>query len=184
MRALLRKIGFVLRFIGVKLWHYPGLKIQGFIFIEKDVTFDIEPGAQILLKNRVYLKKGCCLECTDTGRMVLEEKVSVGHYAVIACCDRISIGARTLISHHAVVVDSRHVLDEELVCIYREYQKGVVEIGSDVILFAGALVGPNVCVADKTWIMPHSVVTRDILEPSGLWGGIPAQRKKELRFDD
>lgn len=54
-----------------------------------------------------------------------------------------------------------------------------VSIGDHVILFAGSKVFGNITIGDNVWVGANALVIKS-LEANGVYGGIPAQRIRDL----
>ncbi|MCC8190062.1 MAG: hypothetical protein LIP77_05400 [Planctomycetes bacterium] len=180
MRAWFRKAGFVLRYLWAKLRHYPRLELDGFVFLEPDVTITIGPAARVRLGRRAYLKKGCILECTGRGCLEVAERASIGHYAFVGCRESVRIGRYSLVGQACTLIDVKHRFGrDETFAAADAYGDGHCHIGDNCVVFPHATVGPDVTVADGSFILSHAAVVRDIEEGGFLWGGAPARRIKE-----
>ncbi len=183
MRALLVKAGFVLRYLWALAWHYPRLRMEGFVFLEPGVSIKVDRGCSIVIGNRAYLKRGCVIECSGQGRMTIGSRVGIGNYAYMGCRDRMEMGEFSYLGQGAVL-DVKHLMSRRTVVDGQGYFPGKCLIGKRCIVFPYATVGPNVTIADDSFILNYSVVTHDITESGKIWGGIPAKLKKEVHYDD
>jgi acetyltransferase-like isoleucine patch superfamily enzyme len=163
----------------MKLIYHGRITTSGFVFIEKDVSFIIDKGARVHLNDRVYLKKGCILECRGSGRMILHSGTSIGHYSWIGCTEFVEIGPKALIGHCCTLFDVYHLKVKDRPMADQGYEKGALVLGSDVIITAKCTVGANLSIADGVIVASNSVVTRSISEPHVIYGGSPARKIKE-----
>ncbi|MDR2391402.1 MAG: hypothetical protein LBE84_06970 [Planctomycetota bacterium] len=164
-----------MRFLWVKLYYYPQVRMEGFVFFESGVMIKVEPEARIVVKNRVYLKKGCILECSGKGNMILHENSCVGHYSLMGCRDSLVLGRNSFIGQSCTLIDTKHDFTDIHAGVYCP---GKCHVGADSVIFGHTSIGPDVEIADRTMILSHSVVTKSITEPGWMWSGIPAVKKK------
>lgn len=78
----------------------------------------------------------------------------------------ITIGENTIIGYNATILTHEFLV--------REYRKGPVEIGSDVLIGSNVTILPGVRVGDGSVVGAGSLVNRDI-PPGVLAAGVPAQ---------
>ena len=175
--GILGKALFVWRFLWAKLRH-PGLETHGFVFLENDVTFKIEKGGLVVLKNRVYVKKGVVFECASGGKILVGEGCVVGYYASINCRQKIEFGVKTMIGHCATVFDVFHHTPKDGFFSESGYADGETIIGDDVMVGAKATVGGDVKIGHGTLIAANAVVHSDLPE-FVVVGGVPARIIKE-----
>ena len=176
--AVCTKLGFILRYFGKILWNRRGLKMRGFVFLERGVTFCIQKKGQILLEPDVYVKKGAVFECGSEGCIRVGRKAVIGNYVWIGCRQRIDIGAKTIVAHGATIFDVYHRHSRDTSIAEQGYTKGETIIGSDVLVGAKATVGGNVNVGRGCLIASNAVVESDLPEYV-VGGGIPAKVLKK-----
>ena len=176
--AVFNKLGFILRFFWKILWNRRGLKMSGFVFLERGVTFCIQKGGQILLEPRAYVKQGAIFECGRQGRIRIGREAVIGNYAWIGCRQRVDIGSRTIVAHGATIFDVYHQHSRHKFLAQQGYTRGETIIGSDVLVGAKATIGGNVNVGRGCLIAAHAVVESD-LPQYRIAGGIPAKVLKK-----
>lgn len=184
MRDLFRKAGFVFRFVWMLVCHYPRLRTEGFVFFEPGAYVRVDKGCSIVLKNRVYLKRGSILECTGGGKMVLGNHVNIGNYAYIGCRERLELDDGAAIGQCCIVLDVRHKFSKEHAIDNQGYSSGKCIVGKNCLVFPYSTVGPNVTMADDTVIANYTYVNKDIAEPRKMWGGVPVKFIKDMVYDD
>jgi acetyltransferase-like isoleucine patch superfamily enzyme len=93
----------------------------------------------------------------------------------------ISIGARSGIGQHSVLLASSHTVKagvDHLRTPYDESKSGVT-IGTNVWVGAHCVILPGVEIGDNSVIAAGSVVNRSV-PANEIWGGIPARRARAL----
>lgn len=115
------------------------------------------------LKNAVYRLVG----------MKVGKDVAVGLGAVfdIFLPELIEIGDNTIIGYNVTILTHEYLV--------KEWRKGRVIIGKDVLIGAGTLILPGVKIGDGATVAAHSVITEDVQE-GALVGGVPAKRISTL----
>lgn len=61
--------------------------------------------------------------------------------------------------------------------------KGIITIGNNVVVSAGARILSGVSIADGVVIGANSLVSKDLHSPFGIYAGNPARKVKERRVD-
>ena len=106
----------------------------------------------------------------DRSRSVRSSVLSPGAVIYGAGPGGIRIGARFNCGPNVGIFASRTSFGAE----HGKHTFGRVEIGDDVIVFAGAVIGPGVVIGDGAVVAANSVVTRDV-PPQVFVGGAPAR---------
>jgi len=129
----------------------------------------------IVLGTGVRLKRGVILSTADSGRIEVEDDVSIGEYAVVTSNAVIRVGRGTVIGSHVDLVDFNHRFDD-LDCIIADQPSECVpiRIGRGVRLGAGAQVLAGVTIGDRAVVAAGAVVTRDVPEGATA-AGVPAR---------
>lgn len=150
---------------------------------------------------RFYLGKGCVIDVSEKGKVILGEKTWIERYSLFGACHgvieigknnffnsncklvslkSIVIGDNNLFGPNVVIVDHNHRYSEadKLIC-EQGYDIESVKIGSNVWIGANVTVCAGVNVCDNVVIAANSVVTKNI-EKSGVYAGVPAKFLKEL----
>jgi acetyltransferase-like isoleucine patch superfamily enzyme len=171
---IFKKLGFVYRYIIVRLLHLHGLKAGGFFFMEKDVTFLIEKGGNIYIEKGVYLKKGTVLECAENGSIHIGEKSVMGFYSWLGSRNFVKLGQKCLVGSYATIFDVNHEISTNDTIYDQGYKKGKTLIGDDCMIATKATVGGNVIIGSGCIVSANSVVLKD-LPPYTVAGGVPAK---------
>lgn len=177
---ILTKIGFVCRYF----WHLARmggrLKMEWFVFLEPRVIFKISPGSTVSIKKDSYIKSGAVFEATNNGRIILEEKTSIGHYTCIGASSLVHLGKNTVIGQSCTLVDSAHIHDSSISLDKSGYTYGQLILEDNVTVYPKATLGSDIRIAKGTVIGAHSFVNKNIEEKNGLYVGTPAHRVKDI----
>lgn len=141
------------------LRHY-GLKAGSGVFISSGCRFAHPDLSNITLGENVFLNHGCFLE--NGGAIKIMDKARIGPHAKI------------LTTTHAIAGHENRAGSS---CI-----RSLVMIGKGVWIGASAVILPGVTIGNGCVIGAGAVVNRDC-EPDGLYVGMPARRKLDLRKD-
>lgn len=101
------------------------------------------------------------------------KNVSVGLMAMmdIIFPEEISIGDNSIIGYNSVLLGHEFLV--------KEWRRGRVEIGENVVIGANTTVLPGIKVGDNSIISACSLVNRDI-PPGVMAGGVPVRILKEI----
>ncbi len=101
--------------------------------------------------------------------MKVGKGVSVGIGAVFDLFfpEMIEIGDNTIIGYETLVLSHEF--------LQKEWRKGPVRIGKDVMIGARSLIMPGVKIGDGAKVASYSLVNRDV-EPGEFVGGIPIRK--------
>ena len=150
---------------------------------------------------RFYLGKGCIIDVSEKGKIVLGEKTWIERYSLFGACrgiieigknnffntncklvalKSIKVGDNNLFGPNVVIVDHNHKYDEayKLIC-EQGYEIKPVNIGSNVWIGANVTICAGVNICNDVVVAANSVVTKNI-EKSGVYAGVPAKFLKEL----
>ena len=150
---------------------FPDLRLESAVTLLGDMrNLHIDEGG--VLQTGVVLHAGGLDWCRNAGRIEIGAGSCIGQYCVLYGCGPggISIGERFDCAPGVGIFASR-----------TDFERGPgrhlfapVEIGSDVTVFANAVISPGVRVGAGAVIAAGAVVTRDV--PAGaLAGGVPAR---------
>lgn len=177
---VLLKVGFVRRYFWALFKNFGRLKMEWFVFLEPGVIFKIKPGSLVTIKKGSYIKSGVVFEAVNNGRIVLEENVSIGHYAYIGASSLVFLGKNTTIGQSCTLVDSAHIHDGHTPLDKSGYHYGQLILEDHVAVYPKATIGPNLRIATGTVIGAHAFVHRSIEKKNGLYVGMPAQRIRDI----
>lgn len=100
------------------------------------------------------------------------KNVAVGLMAMLDIFfpELIEIGDNSIIGYNTTVLCHEFLI--------REWRKGSVKIGKNVLIGANSLLLPGVAIGDGATVSAMSLVNRNI--PKGqVWGGVPVRRLKK-----
>ena len=141
-------------------------------------TGSIELGAE------TWIERGAVLWAFG-GSIKTAPHVFIGPYATIYGHGGVEIGEWSLISMHATILSSNHIIPAMDRCI--RWEKDVLlptKIGRDVWVGANAVILGGVTIGDGAVVAAGAVVTKDV-EPGAVVAGNPAKilRKREVLGD-
>jgi acetyltransferase-like isoleucine patch superfamily enzyme len=87
----------------------------------------------------------------------------------------VSIGENTIIGYNATILTHEFLI--------REYRKGRVEIGREVVIGNNTTILPGVSIGDGAMVGACSLVNKDI-PPGALAGGVPARIIRQLKVEE
>ncbi len=116
---------------------------------------------------------------------------SFGPNAGIYIGKRCFVGRESILDAGDGIILREHSCLSPRVCVYthshwQDYLKGYnpsfgrVEIARDVHIGGGALIGPGVFIGEGSFVMANSLVVSRVGRME-LWGGVPAERKGEIK---
>lgn len=83
----------------------------------------------------------------------------------------VSIGENTIIGYNTVILGHEYLI--------KEYRKGPVEIGANVMIGASCTILPGIKIGDNAIISAGSIVNKDI-PANTMAGGVPVEIIKEI----
>ena len=149
------------------------------VYIGSGCSLRIGKNGRICLKDAVYLSEGCTLEAGDAGEILMESGAYCNTGCRIYAMEKIRIGKDCLFGSNVSVYDHDH-----------DISRGVAKAGK-------AFVVKPVWIEDHVWCGTNSIITKGtrigencvlgaggvasgILEPDGLYVGVPAVRKRDI----
>lgn len=148
--------------------------------------FDAAPGHLGTFFRYLYacrLAKRCGMNVTIGKRVTVKDwsGLSVGdnvaiHTGVyIDATGGVSIGDNTSIAHYASILSFEHTWDDPTTPMkYNRLRFAPIEIGSDVLVFAGARVLAGARIRSRT-LIGAGAIARSGVYTSGLYAGVPAK---------
>lgn len=130
----------------------------------------------IRIGSQTRIRVGARLEVvSDTGSLMIEDRVSISDYAHIGAADQLTIGCDTTMGSFVTILDHDHGIPAGLTSVMLEpLTIAPVSIGRGVWIGEKATVLKGVTVGDGSVIGAHAVVTRDVPERT-IVGGVPAR---------
>jgi len=173
---------------GVALRSHPSIRLAGPVAISGRCDIDVDPRGSVHVGRDVRINSGSTLNAVGgfrrTGIRVLPgARLEIGDAvgissSTIVCCQRITIGARTLVGGDCAIYDSDfHSLDagERLQRPDPGVRRADVVIGEDCFIGAHSLILKGVRIGARAVIGAGSVVRCSVPEGE-IWAGNPAVR--------
>jgi acetyltransferase-like isoleucine patch superfamily enzyme len=152
--------------------------------IAPGVRLECGRGRPIVLGDGVRLQRGVVLSTRPGGRIILEDRVYIGEYGVVASAAEVRIARDTIIAPHARIVDFDRrpgAPPPDALAVQsaiRNPQSAIeadpIRIGRDVWFGAGVTVRRGVQVGDQAVLGAGAVADRDIPD-RGVAVGVPAR---------
>ncbi|RWR25667.1 acyltransferase [Agrococcus lahaulensis] len=149
---------------------HPGLCIDRASFVGPGCTFDLGPGATVVVVDCQITRHVTIGAGREAELMLLCDYIGPG--ATIVARRRISIGSGTKIAEQAVIRDANH--DHSVPLTEGRFVEDPISIGEDVWVAAGACVLAGVRIGDRATIGARAVVTKDVVEGATAVG-VPAR---------
>lgn len=146
-----------------------GLRIWGPIRIIID--------GKIVIGRNVHIGAGCYIQAAPGAEIYIGDGSTINTGCILVAQRLIKIGSNVHIGEYTSLRDADHLgISDGLVS---EYLVEPIEIGSDVWVGRGCLIGKRAVVPAKSTIGANSIVTRP-LTVSGTYVGAPARLTKAL----
>jgi acetyltransferase-like isoleucine patch superfamily enzyme len=137
-------------------------------------------GLGLRLGDGVRIYSGCRLVIDQVGPesgIVLGNGVSLNYNCYLEGSGGVAIGAGTIVGPNAVILSSKHIIDEHTPVTRSGKTFHPVAIGCDVWVGAAVVVLPGVTIGDRSVLGAGSVVTHDVA-PGAVVAGNPARPLK------
>lgn len=179
----------IARWAWLKLRYRGRLQTDGLCFVGPDVTFEIGPGAKVVLGRWTWLGSGCKVRVHE-GELRIGAKTIIGQECVWSVYQHVAIGRECVIADRAMFIDFDHAISEvERPIRAQGIWKADVDIGHNVWVGYGAAFLRGSSVGDNSVVGTYAVVNKQYGDDVVL-GGVPAKilrmRKapQELRWED
>jgi carbonic anhydrase/acetyltransferase-like protein (isoleucine patch superfamily) len=137
-------------------------------------------GGSIVFGDHVQVRRDALLK--SSGRLTIGARTQVSHGAIVHCAARVDIEPCVALAERVTVVDSDHVFDgTDEHWMTRPLKLMPVHIGRNAFVGTNAVVMRGARIGANAVIAPSSVVPRGDYEASWLHAGSPARPVKELR---
>ncbi|HUY47445.1 MAG TPA: GDSL-type esterase/lipase family protein [Streptosporangiaceae bacterium] len=163
----------------------PGVSAGTGCQIDPDVVFEVDPGAQIVLGDRVSIRRGTTIQANRGSRIHIGNDVAIGENVFISSMVAIVIGSGTGVSNLADIRDHNHVVREArfgelpLQPWASGFEGAPIVIERGVLLSNKVTVTAGACVGANAVVGANSVVTRHI-RPDTVVAGAPARVIREF----
>jgi acetyltransferase-like isoleucine patch superfamily enzyme len=125
--------------------------------------FDLPLCHHVDIGDECLFAPGVSFVVTDTGRIILGNRIYMGRNCVLSSDTRITIGDNTMIAEFVSVIDANHRFEKNGVPIRdQDLEAHPVVIGSDVWIGRGCAILQGTTIGEGAVIGSNSVVTRDI----------------------
>ncbi|PCJ01728.1 MAG: hypothetical protein COB14_03555 [Alphaproteobacteria bacterium] len=129
---------------------------------------------KIIIKDNVRLENDSRFVAANDAVLTLEEKCFLGPHNIINCGVDVTIGSYTISGPGVIIQSSNHGMDKGTPIWEQHHTYGVITIGEDVWLGAGAKILAGVTIQDGGVVGAGAVVTQDVMA-NKIVGGIPAK---------
>ncbi|MGK2938141.1 MAG: acyltransferase [Solirubrobacteraceae bacterium] len=149
------------------------LQTDGLCFIGPGVTFEIGPGAKVVLGRWSWLGTGCKIRVHE-GELRIGAKTIVGQDCVWSVYRHVSIGRECIVADRVMFIDFDHGISEvERPIRAQGIYKRDVRVGHNVWIGYGSAFLRGSTVGNNSVVGTYSVVTKEFGENVVL-GGVPA----------
>jgi len=152
---------------GLTLRHPHRISIGNGVVLEEGCTLDAKgsEGEGILIRDRVFVGKGCILTMAD-GTIELDEGCNISSYCRIGTFGTTRIGRKVLLGAYCYVVGAYHETERTDIPIMDQPNrtKGGAEVGDGCWIGARVTVLDGVKVGRDSVVGAHAVVTKDLPE--------------------
>lgn len=163
------------RFIGalVKLYlSVLGCKVGSGLKCYSFPKFKDIPKGNITIGNHVSMGTEVVFEITKSGKLIIEDHVTLGDYNRLSTIDSIQIGAWTAIAEMVSIRGSFHKIAKGTEIVKQGTDAAPINIGVDVLVGAKSTVLGGAEIPDGVVIGAHSLVKRsDKLHRDGIFAG-------------
>jgi acetyltransferase-like isoleucine patch superfamily enzyme len=158
----------------------PGLAVGVDCDIDPTVVFEIDPGSEIVLGNRVSIRRGTTIQANRGSRVLIGDDVAIGENVFISSMVAILIGSGVGVSNQVDIRDHNHIAKDSRLDKpgLQPWASGFS--GAPIVIEKGALlsnkvsVTSGVCIGRNAIVGANSVVTRHV-RPDSVVGGAPAR---------
>jgi acetyltransferase-like isoleucine patch superfamily enzyme/lysophospholipase L1-like esterase len=163
----------------------PGLQVGTDCEIDAEVVFEIDPGAKVLMGDRVTIRRGTTIQANRGSRIVVGDDVAIGENVFISAMVAIVIGSGVGVSNQVDIRDHNHVAREARLgdLGLQPWASGFA--GAPIVIERAVLLSNKVtitagsCVGHNAIVGANSVVTRHV-RPNSVVGGSPARPIREF----
>lgn len=113
------------------------------------------------------------------GEITVGQGLRINHSVHIVCRKKLEIGNNVTLSTGTRIIDTGLILDEDTMKEHRNHLDGLIIIGNNVWIGAGATVLSNVMIGEGAVIGAGALVNKDV-PPNTLWAGVPARKLRDL----
>ena len=163
-----------LRLVWLKLRWGKRLVTDGLAFVGPGVTFEIKPGARLVLGRWSWIGHDTKIRVHE-GEVSVGAKTVMGQECTISAFQRIAIGRECIIADRVMLIDFDHgVVEVERPIRLQGIFKRDVRVGSNCWIGYGACILRGATIGDNAVIGTNTVVTKDV-PANAVAGGTPAR---------
>jgi acetyltransferase-like isoleucine patch superfamily enzyme len=117
----------------------------------------------------------------SSGELVVGADVTISHFCIVHCDERIELGDHAGLAERVTVVDSEHPHDgSDTPFLFNPIRKGAVLIGRNVFVGTNTTITEGSRIGDNAVIAAGSVLTGKDYPGGWVSGGVPAKPIREL----
>ena len=163
-----------LRLAWLKLRWGKRLVTDGLAFVGPGVTFEIKPGARLVLGRWSWIGHDTKIRVHE-GEVCIGAKTVLGQECTISAFKHVSIGRECILADRVMLIDFDHgVVETDRPVREQGIYKRDVRVGNNVWIGYGAAFLRGVTVGDNSVIGTYAVVSRDV-PANAVAGGVPVR---------
>ena len=163
-----------LRLVWLKLRWGKRLVTDGLAFVGPGVTFEIKPGARLVLGRWSWIGHDTKIRVHE-GEVCIGAKTVLGQECTISAFKHVSIGRECILADRVMLIDFDHgVVEVERPIRLQGIYKRDTRVGNNVWIGYGAQILRGASVGDNAIIGASAVVTKDV-PANAVVAGAPAR---------
>ena len=150
------------------------VKIGNNVTIKKGVEIRAHGDAELIIGDKTKIDDGVRIIATNTSKVEIGKNSKLGFHSVLNGGGGIKIGDNTSFYGFVYVQSSSHNFKDKSPINQQGFSHGQVEIGSNVLVGANAVILPGVKIDDSCLIGANSVVSKSI-QGNNIAFGVPCK---------
>lgn len=150
--------------------------------ISPNVVLEFNKGSKVVLGKKIRVHSGCKIKVRSGAELVIEDNVKINYYCIIACQDRIKIGAGTEFGPSVYLYDHDHDYKKGLSANSNEelFKTAAIEIGKNCWIGANTVILRGTRIGDNCVIGAGCVVKGRIPDNTVL---LQTRENREIKYD-
>jgi len=178
MKKIIIKSGWLWRYF--LIFFNKRIRLQGFVKIDRDVQWIVEPGSRIIIGKNVEIRRHSVIAAQGKGVLEIGDHVFIAHGVTIMAGQHVKIGQHTMIAEYVSIRDTDHNYQNHSEKPLDE--RGAISlptlIADNVWIGAKSTINKGVNIQSNAVIGANSVVTKDVPARTVVVGA-PARPIKE-----